>query len=73
MIDWSRAEEPRETMMSDPFERDDNDGHDPMAADNECQECGVEGYIYEDVGGGNARKFRCERCSGKVKVWKDEE
>ena len=59
--------------MSDPFERDDDQGHDPMAAEIECQECGGEGYVYEDAGGGDTRRFRCERCSGKVRIRKDEE
>ena len=60
-------------MMSDPFERDGDEGHDPMSAEIECRECGGEGYVYEDAGGGNARRFRCERCKGTVRVRKDEE
>jgi DnaJ-class molecular chaperone len=36
-----------------------------MSEKIDCPECLGKGYVEEGIGGGNARKFRCEKCNGK--------
>jgi DnaJ-class molecular chaperone len=35
---------------------------------NRCPECNGEGYIKQDDGGGNAKKFMCEKCEGRGEI-----
>ena len=34
----------------------------------DCPDCLGKGYTEEDAGGGNIRKFKCEKCKGKGEI-----
>jgi hypothetical protein len=40
----------------------------PIIEEIICPDCLGKGYVEEDIGGGNARKFKCERCLGKGEI-----
>ena len=39
-----------------------------MSEKIDCPECFGKGYIEEDDGGGNIKRFFCQRCNGRGEI-----